>query len=198
MLFLIVHPEWRNWQTRWTQKRASHSCSNLPKHTKQFQRVTNCLAYALSKRVVLFCLLLTVWLQISNAQERKTYTVPFHTVRGMILLDGRINDKPVVFLLDTGASFSIVDFRSSGFDSMKLNELRPLNGTGASGECAIREVKLSLEHRSWFGRRICIMDLKEVAARTGEHVDGFIGTDVLSEFRAVRIDYKAQTVTLEK
>jgi hypothetical protein len=42
------------------------------------------------------------------------------------------------------------------------------------------------------------MDLSDASKRMGAKIDGFIGTDVLSEFRAVRIDYKAQAVTLEK
>jgi hypothetical protein len=32
MLFLIVHPEWRNWQTRWTQKQTPATYSNLLIH----------------------------------------------------------------------------------------------------------------------------------------------------------------------
>lgn len=46
--------------------------------------------------------------------------------------------------------------------------------------------------------RVWVMDLSDASKRIGAKVDGFIGTDVLSEFSAARIDYKAQTVTLEK
>ena len=41
------------------------------------------------------------------------------------------------------------------------------------------------------------MDLSDVSRRMGTRVDGFIGQDVLSQFSAVRIDYKAQIITLE-
>lgn len=62
-----------------------------------------------------------------------------------------------------------------------------------------REVsKLSLGLRSWLNRRICLMGVSDVSKRLGTQIDGFIGTDELSEFQAVRIDYKAQTVTLEE
>jgi hypothetical protein len=60
----------------------------------------------------------------------------------------------------------------------------------------VREVKLLLAHRSWFNRRVCVMNLSDASKRMGAKLDGFIGTDVLSEYSAVRIDYKAQTVTL--
>src|SRR5437899_11131001 len=67
---------------------------------------------------------------------------------------------------------------------------------GAEGACIVREVKLSLERRSWLNRRDCIMDLSDVSKRMETKIDVFVG-DLLSTFSAVRIDYMAQTVTLE-
>jgi hypothetical protein len=113
------------------------------------------------------------------------------------LLDGQLNGKPAVFLLDTGANNSVVDYRAAGFDGLKLDALRSTGSAGAEGACIVREVKISLEHRSWLNRRVCIMNLSDVSRRMGAPIDGFIGTDMLAEFRAVRIDYKAQTVMLE-
>lgn len=133
----------------------------------------------------------------AHAQERKTFTVPFHTVRGMILLDGQLNGKPAVFLLDTGANISIVDYRVAGFPALKLDALRSTGRTGAEGDCATREVsKLSLGLRSWFARRTCLMDLSDASKRVGAQIDGFIGQDILAEFSAVRIDYKAHVLEL--
>ena len=141
---------------------------------------------------LLFCL-------PAHAQERRTFTVPFHVVNGMILLDGQLNGKPAVFLLDTGANISIVDYRAAGFPALKLDVLRSTGKTGAEGDCLTRKVsKLSLGLRSWLARRTCLMDLSDASKRMGAQIDGFIGTDVLAEFSAVRIDYKAQTVTLEQ
>lgn len=122
---------------------------------------------------------------LALAQEHRTFTVPFHTVKDLILLDATVNGKPASLLLDTGANNSIVDVHSAGFDGLKLDALRSTGKAGAEGACAVREVKLSLEHRSWLNRRM------------GVRVDGFVGADVLSEFSSVRIDYKAQTVELE-
>jgi hypothetical protein len=134
----------------------------------------------------------------AHAQERKVFTVPFHTAHGMILLDGQLNGKPAVFLLDTGANISLVDYRAAGFPALKLDVLRSTGRTGAEGNCVTREVsKLSLGLRSWLSRRTCLMDLSDASKRMGTKIDGFIGADLLSTFSAVRIDYKAQTVTLE-
>lgn len=99
----------------------------------------------------------------AHGQERRTYTVPFHGVNGMILLDGQINGKPAVFLLDTGANNSVVDYRAAGFPNEKLEILRSTGSAGAEGACIVREVRLSLEHRSWLNRRVCIMDLSDAS-----------------------------------
>ena len=111
-------------------------------------------------------------------------------VNGLILLDSKLNDKPAVFLLDTGANNSVVDVHSAGFDGLRLDALRSTGSTGAEGACTVREVKLSLEHRSSLNRRVCVMDLSDVSRRMGVRVDGFIGADVLSEFSAVLVDFK--------
>ena len=129
------------------------------------------------------------------AGEGKTYRAPFHTVNGLIL---QLNGKPAVFLLDTGANNSVVDVHSAGFDGLKLDALRSTGSAGAEGACVVREVKLSLEHRSWLNRRVCVMDLTDVSRRMGTRVDGFIGMDVLTEFSVVRIDFKNRIIELEE
>jgi len=111
--------------------------------------------------------------------------------------NGQINGKPATFMLDTGANNSVMDYRAAGFPDLKLDKLRSTGSAGAEGDCIVREVKLSLEHRSWIGRRVCIMDLSDVSKRMETKIDGFVGADLLSTFSAVQIDYKAQTVTLE-
>ena len=91
-------------------------------------------------------LVVVLFLAVSlHAQEHRTFTVPFHTVHGMILLDGQINGKPATLLLDTGANVSIVDYRVAGFPALKLDALRSTGKTGAEGSCASHEVsKISL------------------------------------------------------
>lgn len=41
------------------------------------------------------------------------------------------------------------------------------------------------------------MDLSDASKRLGTHLDGFIGADVLGEFRAVRIDFESHVAELE-
>ena len=59
---------------------------------------------SLCNRLATLCLLIFFLLSpIARAQQTKTYTVPFHSVNGLILLDAKVNGKPAVLLLDTGA-----------------------------------------------------------------------------------------------
>ncbi len=143
--------------------------------------------------------MLIVGLQISEnatlAQERG-YILPFHTVNGLILLDAKVNGKRAVLLLDTGAIHSIVDKQSAGLGNLALHELDSMGGIGAAGNCSAREVHFTLGGRDRT-QLVCLLDLAVVSKRVGAHLDGFIGQDVLREFSAVRIDYKAHTVTLE-
>jgi len=115
----------------------------------------------------------------------------------MILLDGQINRTPAVLLLDTGAEFSIVSPLAAGVSPAKLHALTGNGGTGANGEYVRGTVDLGLSNRTFLSREILVMDLSDVSKRMGERIDGFLGQDVLREFSAVRVDYKAHTVTLE-
>jgi len=49
---------------------------------------------------VLLMLLASLLCSPTHAQERTTYAVSFHIVRGVILFDGQLNGHPATFLLD--------------------------------------------------------------------------------------------------
>jgi hypothetical protein len=49
--------------------------------------------------------------------------VPFHLVRSMILVDGKVNRKAATFLLDTGSNNTIITLQAAGVDLGKLRAL---------------------------------------------------------------------------
>jgi hypothetical protein len=108
-----------------------------------------------------------------------------------------VNDKPAVLLLDTGADFTLISPEAAGV-AAKLAALRATNTVGASGEYVKGRIDLRLAERHWIDRAVLIMDLSEASKRLGTRIDGFIGQDILREFSAVRIDYKAGLVEFEK
>jgi hypothetical protein len=129
--------------------------------------------------------------------QKRAVTVPFRSVNGMIVLDAQVNNKPAALLLDTGARYSIVDKNVAGFD-FNLKKLRPAGIAGSEGGCIVREVQLSVGGKSYPSQRVCIVDLSDAVKRINVRFDGLIGQDVLQDFPAVRIDYKASVVEFEK
>lgn len=47
-------------------------------------------------------------------QPAKTFRVQFHTVNGLIVLDGKINGRPALLLLDTGAGPDFATYEAIG------------------------------------------------------------------------------------
>ena len=102
MLFLIVHPEWRNWQTRWTQKRTSAAFQTSFRYSR-LHKVCQGIGRVSSRLALLCSFLLILWLQISQslalAQERRAITVPFESHAGLVFLKTTLDKKPVTLCL---------------------------------------------------------------------------------------------------
>ena len=107
----------------------------------------------------------------AHAQERRAYFIPFHAERGYLLLQTTVNGKPSVLILDTGSPVS--------FSSGHVLQFHAKDGA----------VSFRFDDRKPLNAQYYPPD--RVA------YDGIPGNDVLSEFSAVRIDYKAQTVELQ-
>ena len=111
-------------------------------------------------------------------QTAKTYRVPFRSVSDLVLLDLKVNGKPAVLMLDTGANISL--FRNATNASDILVEIQPdrwIAVTAVSmGELGIRHIKI---------------------AKSVGNIDGILGQSFLRHFQAVRIDFKNHVLELE-
>ena len=153
---------------------------------------TNCATIFLS---LVFCFAVGLLLAVSlHAQERKAFTLPFHSINTLILLDATVNGKPATLLLDTGANRTLISNRYGG------PKLKPSqrNRAGITGESVRATVNLSLESHMWAGQTVTVMDLHELQYSLGIEFDGLLGQDILRGFSAVRIDYKAGLVEFEQ
>jgi hypothetical protein len=139
----------------------------------------------------LFCILVIAGIAV--ADEGKNYQVPFHSTDGLILLQGQLDGRAAVLLLDTGSNISFVDVHSSPirFKGEKVSHV------GMTG-CIATHPRVKLGGWQTFGERFCVADLSDVAKEARTRVDGFVGEDILREFSSVRIDYKARVVELER
>ena len=123
------------------------------------------------------CLLALFLLTTSSlAQDRKTITIPFHSVNGLILLDVKVNGKASVMLMDTGANVTLL--RNAPSNAVTV-ELEPSHAVTVSA--------LDLE-------RIGV----HLAKRDMASIDGLLGEDFLRYFASVRIDYRNSVVEFEK
>jgi len=70
---------------------------------------------------------------IAVAGKWKTYRAPFHTAKGMILLDAVVEGKPAFLLLDTGANNTIICAQAPG--ARYSSTLKP---AGDQSRCGLR------------------------------------------------------------
>ncbi|HEV2194114.1 MAG TPA: hypothetical protein VGR55_00905 [Candidatus Acidoferrum sp.] len=97
--------------------------------------------------------------------------MPFESHAGLVFLKTTLDKKPVTLLLDTGSNVSFA-FKDGAAIAFTGNGFRTLE-----------------EYPS----RVVFRYPDQLKSSAG-----IIGQDVLRNFSAVRIDYKAQTVTLER
>jgi predicted aspartyl protease len=144
-------------------------------------------------------LVLFLFTPLPNSARPDTLQLPFRTVRSMILVQGKVNGRPVVFLLDIGATRTIVSAKSYGNLAFRLHSVeRTSQGPGIAGDSVALPIHLELGTHIWAGQRVAVMNLDGLNLLLGTPFDGLLGQDVLREFRSVRIDYRTHTVELEE
>ena len=112
---------------------------------------------------------------ITSAQgQRSTFRIPFHETHGRIILDVKLDGRPAALLFDTGAAMSFSLVRSGRPLIMVFDHGEPQFETAAPDERC------------------------PAIAEPDVRVQGFVGTDVLKRFRAIRIDHKNQVLELEQ
>lgn len=125
--------------------------------------------------------------------------IPFERIRqpNAILVHAIANEKPVLLILDTGASYTVLSFEVLGraVPALKPSQFAT-KGAGMSGEARFVAADMQLGSRAWRGRPVVAMNLEEVSRIYGRKIDGILGQDILSEFERVSIDFRARKITL--
>jgi predicted aspartyl protease len=125
-----------------------------------------------------------------------------------LFIQGRINGRKARFLIDTGASRSVVDkFRLSRFykdqnpDLNKTEKLSAGLGTNSMESNTTVLSLLSLGRLINRNYHIVVLDLSHVNESYKllgiKKIDGVIGGDILQSFNAV-IDYNKQTLAISR
>jgi gag-polyprotein putative aspartyl protease len=155
---------------------------------------------AKSKKYLRFlALALLLSLPFRNVAHPDVIHLPFRTVQSMILVQGKVNGKPITFLLDTGATRTIVSARAYGYVGYRLRLMQRVGQQpGFVGESVSLPVNLELERHTWLARRVSVMNFDGLNGDLGADFDGLLGEDVLREFRSVHIDYRNHQIDLEQ
>ena len=126
------------------------------------------------------CCLLAFILCAANAQERsRKIVLTIHaTPQGNALfIETKINGQPARFLLDTGSTVSLCDWKL----------------------CAKVVRAVSLELGSWHSNSEDIrpQDLSSLSLQAGIRVDGVLGLLTMAHFRRVTFDFQRHNLELE-
>ena len=112
------------------------------------------------------------------------------------IIKGLKDEKDFNFIVDTGASVSIIDETVAAFLGFDIKKLKVENLTTISGRATSKILKLpkiELFGRSMSNFEVKVMDLP---AQVTLLADGLIGTDFLLKFKQLKIDFEAKTIEI--
>jgi predicted aspartyl protease len=127
---------------------------------------------------------------------RSSYRIPFELTNNLVILQGSINgSKPLDFILDTGASTSVINDSRAKQLGLKLEGKEDAITQGGSIEASfIKGVSLSLSGVEFPKMTLAAIRLSGLEAGLGRRVDGILGYEVFNRF-VVEIDYASRIVT---
>jgi hypothetical protein len=117
--------------------------------------------------------------------------------QGLIFVRASVNKGPEgVFLLDTGASETVVDARYAAQTNVKLGDALILKGGGGARDARQGEdAHLRLSGGQTGRIDPTVADLSPVAAGMGQRLDGILGDDFLGRY-VLELDYRERRVAL--
>lgn len=127
---------------------------------------------------------------------RSSYRIPIELTNNLVILQGSINgSKPLDFILDTGASTSVISDSRAKQLGLKLEGKEDAITQGGSIEASfVKGVSLTLSGVEFPKLTLAAIRLSGLEAGLGRRVDGILGYEVFNRF-VVEIDYASRIVT---
>jgi hypothetical protein len=127
--------------------------------------------------------------------------VPFECATGKnaFLIHVRVDDKPVLLILDTSSPETVLQPGILGINPAELARDQRLHAAGALRTNVInREVELRVGNMTWKRWPVKVMDQSQVLSAYLDNPDGVLGLDFLQEFSSVMFDLEDKTVTFNR
>lgn len=130
------------------------------------------------------------------SQNRKPFSVPFETSNNLIIMQTRINNsKPLSFILDTGASGTVISENAAKELRLKLEGEADAAVQGGSIEAAfVKNTSLHLSKDVELPNlSLAVIRLNGLEAGIGRKIDGILGFEIFNRY-VVEIDYVARLI----
>ncbi len=130
--------------------------------------------------------------------SQEVHTIDFRLQSNLIVIDVVVDGETKPFILDTGASNTVIDKRAADPSAVEgVEQAVGLADCGAGNmEAVMSTVKsLAVGDATVSDLRVAGIDLDGINEKIGARVAGILGYDFLSRFR-VTIDYRAKRLTL--
>ena len=120
-------------------------------------------------------------------------SLPFSQANGCLVIEAQINGQAGSFILDTGASSTVIDPRFLS-ESYVLT-FHPIETITGHSVIASASVSVSIGGKS---TPISAAILKNafISRAAGKPIDGLIGMDVLSQYQAIKLDFEKHVLIL--
>ena len=137
--------------------------------------------------------------QATSTATSSPVTIPFELNGRHILLKGKVNEKPITFVLDTGDQVAIVDSDVAQRLNLKLSGEVKVGGAGSGTATGsfVKDATYTLDGLEGFSQpvRLALGLGKTLSPRAGRDFEGIIGEEFIKEY-VVEIDYQAQVLKL--
>ena len=133
----------------------------------------------------------------ASARASLLATVPIEVNNNHVFVAVCHGERPLTFILDTGAPFSALDLTTARQQGVPLGEGFSASGAGAGSAAAavITGVTVRLAGTAIANSPTRAIDFSSVARRDGHRLDGLLGRDLIERF-VLRVDYWQRSLEL--
>jgi hypothetical protein len=121
--------------------------------------------------------------------------IPFEPSDNLIFVQGRVNgSEPAWFILDTGATMTVLDTSHAETWGLDLSEKRKSPRTGME-YVQVNGVRFGFPGVEFLNQPAGVMNLGELAMFAGRTIAGILGYDLISRV-VLKIDYASRTLSV--